>query len=80
MPRESFERLPPAYIEVAGQDPFRDDGLLYAKLLGRAGIATKVQTYLGIPHAFFEFKVLDETTTWVPTLSEGLKWVMSQKV
>jgi acetyl esterase/lipase len=31
---QSFQDLPPAVLLVAGKDPVRDDGILYAKLLG----------------------------------------------
>lgn len=36
---ESFEGLPPAYIETAEFDCLHDDGILYAEKLCEAGIA-----------------------------------------
>lgn len=34
--RKSFTGLPPAYIQVSGTDPLRDDGLNYAQKLEEA--------------------------------------------
>jgi acetyl esterase/lipase len=34
--------LPPAYLQVCGMDPRRDEGLLYARLLSERDIATRV--------------------------------------
>ena len=34
---KSFQELPPAYSQVSGADPLRDDGLAYAKALKEAG-------------------------------------------
>ncbi|EEB90182.1 hypothetical protein MPER_11648 [Moniliophthora perniciosa FA553] len=39
----SHRDLPPAFIQVAGMDPLRDEGLLYEKLLKEAGVATKLE-------------------------------------
>ncbi|KAF5241077.1 hypothetical protein FANTH_9295 [Fusarium anthophilum] len=35
--------LPPAYIQVAGADPLRDDGFAYAERLQKAGIPVRVK-------------------------------------
>lgn len=34
---KSFNGLAPAYIQIAGHDPLRDEGLAYAKKLKEAG-------------------------------------------
>ena len=34
--------LPPAYLQICGWDPLRDEGLLYEKLMRDAGVKTKL--------------------------------------
>ena len=40
---ESFSDLPPAYIQVAGGDLLRDEGLLYEQKLREHGVPTKLE-------------------------------------
>lgn len=49
---ESFEGLPPAYIEVAEFDCLHDDGILYANLLRDAGISVVLIETEGTMHGF----------------------------
>jgi len=49
---ESHRDLPPAFVATAELDPTRDDGEHYADLLTRAGVATDVKRYPGMPHGF----------------------------
>jgi acetyl esterase len=47
-----LSELPPATIITAEHDTLRDDGLLYATRLARAGIPVRHTNYLGMPHGF----------------------------
>lgn len=38
----SHSGLPPAYIQVSGLDPLRDEGILYEKVLRESGVKTKL--------------------------------------
>ena len=38
--------LPPAFLQVMGNDPLRDEGLLYERLLREAGVKTKFLKYV----------------------------------
>ena len=49
---ESFEGLPPAYIETAEFDCLHDDGILYARLLREAGIDVTLNETKGTMHGF----------------------------
>jgi acetyl esterase/lipase len=39
----NLENLPPAFVQIAGLDPLRDEGILYAKLMKEAGVETKLE-------------------------------------
>ena len=49
---DSFEGLPPAYIETAEFDCLHDDGILYAELLRNAGIDVTLNETKGTMHGF----------------------------
>ena len=49
---ESFDGLPPAYIETAEFDCLHDDGILYAKLLRETGISVQLNETKGTMHGF----------------------------
>lgn len=44
--------LPPAFISVAGHDPLRDDGAIFAEKLKAAGIAVMLKEELTLAHSF----------------------------
>ncbi len=49
---ESFEALPPAYIETAEFDCLHDDGILYAEKLHEAGVDVVLNETKGTMHGF----------------------------
>ena len=49
---DSFEGLPPAYIETAEFDCLHDDGILYADLLRKAGVEVTLNETKGTMHGF----------------------------
>jgi acetyl esterase/lipase len=76
----SHKDLPPAYFQVCGADPLRDEGLIYEMVLREdCGIETKLDIFPGLPHGFW---------TWWPTAKfgvdlqeksvEGLKWLLEK--
>jgi acetyl esterase/lipase len=52
---EDHHGLPPALIQVAEQDPLRDDGQRYADVLRAAGVPVRFTEYAGMPHGFLGF-------------------------
>ncbi len=49
---ESFDYLPPAYIETAEFDCLHDDGILYARLLEENGVVVTLNETRGTMHGF----------------------------
>ena len=49
---DSFDSLPPAYIETAEFDCLHDDGILYTELLRNAGIDVELNETKGTMHGF----------------------------
>ncbi|KAI0440284.1 alpha/beta hydrolase fold-domain-containing protein [Xylaria telfairii] len=48
----SFEGLPPALIQSAGVDIFRDESFAYADALRSGRVDTEIYCYGGVPHCF----------------------------
>lgn len=44
--------LPPAYVAIAGFDPLRDEGELYAQRLREAGVRVALRQHPGLVHTF----------------------------
>ena len=63
---ESFDGLPPAYIETAEFDCLHNDGILYAELLGKAGIEVTLNETKGTMHGF-------DIATKAPTTLEAME-------
>jgi len=53
--------LPPAYFQIAGLDPLRDEGLIYEQVLMESGIKTKLDIYPGVPHGFMNLPIKART-------------------
>ncbi|KAJ8072029.1 hypothetical protein PM082_015587 [Marasmius tenuissimus] len=42
---DTHKGLPPAFLQICGLDPLRDEGLIYEKVLREAGVPTKLEVY-----------------------------------
>lgn len=68
--------LPPTYLAMDEVDPTRDQGFLYADLLQKAGVKTRVDYYEGLPNMFVQFAELSTTLTAGIHLAAGLSWLV----
>lgn len=72
------DKFPPTVIGVAGYDPLRDDGLVFAKGLAEAGIPTKTHVFHGVPHGFRRFGAqLSASKRWDAAIDDGIIWCLS---
>ncbi|KAH6976574.1 Alpha/Beta hydrolase protein [Ilyonectria destructans] len=67
--------LPPTYVQIAGTDPLRDDGYIYAEKLQKAGVPVKVNVYPGLPHGFMNFPLLTARKS-DEDLLKAIKWLI----
>ncbi|KAJ7800620.1 Alpha/Beta hydrolase protein [Mycena olivaceomarginata] len=75
----SHEKLPPAYIQVAGLDPLRDEALLYTRLLRECGVLTNFDVYPGVPHGFhLNFPQLAASIKWETDIRAGIRWLLKE--
>jgi acetyl esterase/lipase len=42
--------MPKTFLQVAGMDMYRDDALIYRRMLEEAGVRTRLRVYAGVPH------------------------------
>ncbi|KAL1940434.1 hypothetical protein VTO73DRAFT_9006 [Trametes versicolor] len=74
----AFEGLPPALVHVCGRDPLRDDGLLYAEKLKKAGVRTKLNVYAGAPHGFhLMFPQTKIAKKFEAEMKAGVRWLLA---
>jgi acetyl esterase/lipase len=73
--------LPPAYFQICGMDPFRDDGLIYEKILREEnGIKTRMDVYPGLPHHFWgAFPMLKSSNKPREDMVQGFGWLLGMK-
>ncbi|KAJ7463530.1 Alpha/Beta hydrolase protein [Mycena galericulata] len=73
----SHAGLPPAFIQVCGLDPLRDEGLLYEALLREDGVETKIIAYPGVPHGFqVLLPGLKIAKKWEQDLKAGIRFLL----
>ncbi|KAH8897964.1 alpha/beta-hydrolase [Thozetella sp. PMI_491] len=71
--------LPPTVFGIAGLDPLRDEGLLYAKMLTEAGVATDINLFQGVPHGFRRFgEKLSACERWDEVMENGIRWALNK--
>jgi acetyl esterase len=70
----SHANLPPALVLTAGFDPLRDEGLMYADALSRAGVSSQYICFERQIHGFITMgRVLQEANTAVALCAHALR-------
>jgi acetyl esterase len=71
---ESHADLPPAFVITAGFDPLRDEGLMYANALTKAGVSSQYICFERQIHGFITMgRVMQEANTAVSLCASALK-------
>lgn len=76
----SHEGLPPAYVQICGADPLRDEGLIYEQVLREeSGVRTRLDVFPGLPHGFWSwFPQAEFSKDFQVKTMEGLEWLLKQ--
>jgi acetyl esterase len=70
----SHANLPPAFVLTVGFDPLRDEGLMYADALSRAGVSSQYICFERQIHGFITMgRVLQEANTAVALCAQALR-------
>ncbi|KAI0077151.1 hypothetical protein K474DRAFT_1662085 [Panus rudis PR-1116 ss-1] len=74
----SHTGLAPAFLQICGLDPLRDEGILYEKVLSKDGVRTRMCVYSGLPHG--GHAVFGDTAIakrFESDFEDGLRWLLS---
>ncbi|KAJ5453675.1 uncharacterized protein N7458_004631, partial [Penicillium daleae] len=75
---EQVKNLPPTTFGIAGNDPLRDEGLFFGKLLSENGVPTDINVFPGVPHGFRRHgDKLTSSKRWDEVMSGGITWALS---
>lgn len=72
-----LDSFPATYIAVCGVDPLRDDGIIMYNALKEAGVPTKIDHYVGLPHVFWAFGCRPPNCDFLGDVISGIKFVIN---
>lgn len=74
-------RFPKSFVQVAGRDLVRDDGIVFTYTLDDAGVPTRLVTYPGVPHTFWGFLPrLQISQQALIDTAQGFGWLLGRNV
>lgn len=80
-PLDSLRMMPRTFLQVAGQDLFRDNGLILAYALRDRSVEVKLEVYPGLCHSFWVFAPsLTLSKKFVKDIVEGFAWLLGVSV
>ncbi|KAK7937727.1 uncharacterized protein PG986_014595 [Apiospora aurea] len=80
-PFEKIGAMPKMFLQVAGHDMFRDDGLILAYALQDRGVEVKLAVYPGVCHSFWVFAPdLTLSKRFVSDIVKGFAWLLGVNV
>lgn len=78
-PEFQLSGMPKVFVQVAGRDLLRDDGIVYAYALEDAGVAVRLEAYRGVPHAFpFFIPQLEASRRAMVDVALGFAWLLER--
>jgi acetyl esterase/lipase len=73
--------MPRTFLQVAGEDLFRDDGLVLSYAMQAAGAEVLVEVYPGVPHSFWVFAPsLKVSQKCIEDMVRGVAWLLGVAV
>ncbi|KAJ5098411.1 hypothetical protein N7532_005412 [Penicillium argentinense] len=73
----NFDKFPATYLSVCNVDPIRDDGLIIYDELIKAGVPTRINHYLGLPHVFWALGCPTPSGTFLGDVIDGINFAIS---
>lgn len=76
---DGIKLMPPSYFQVSGNDPVRDEALIFESCMREAGKHTRLTIYRGLPHGFWSvFPTLESSKRFFHDAIEGGRWLLHQ--
>ena len=77
---ENLRDLPPAFFQLGGLDPLRDEGLIYERVLREeSGVKTRMEVYDGYRHMFWtNWPLMQRSREFWDDMLEGMRWLVEQ--
>ena len=77
---KGHQSLPPAFFQICGMDPLRDEALVYEAVYRENGVKTRLEMYPGCPHGFWGFfPSLRQSARYRKEQIEGIGWLLGME-